>query len=157
MKMKRFSLIFIAASSLLLVACATSGSGGEPTIVPGNDAETAVLPTEPSGLSETAEPETPSTPETSDFPIFEGAVDYKSTGDGTYISYNVPDTTVEIVSKFYLEQLAAQGWEQKNKQDTGFGGSITIVRSKPDTTISVTIDTNAVNNGVRVLITLIPK
>ena len=145
--MKLLSLVFVIALASALSACAASGSADIATVAPENT-QSEVIP---------AEPEATPTPEISDVPIFEGAVDYKSTGDGTYITYNVPDTTVEIVSNFYKEQLAAQGWEQINKKDTGFGESITIMRSKPEMNVSVTINTNVVNKGVRVLITLIPK
>jgi hypothetical protein len=69
----------------------------------------------------------------------------------------VAETTVDIVAKFYQDQLAAAGWEQTAGEDSGFAGSLTINRSKPDKNISVSIDTNVVNNGVRVLITIIPK
>lgn len=149
-KIKWLSLVLVTVLALVLAACAASGSSEEPTVAPEN-VESEAVPAVPE------EPEASPTPEISDVPIFEGAIDYKSTGDGTYITYTVPDTTVEIVTKFYQEQLAAQGWEQKNKNDTGFGESITILRVKPETNISVSINQNIVNNGVRVLITLIPK
>lgn len=156
--MKWFPLVIVMVLSLLLAACAASGGGGEPAVATedaGPATQPEAAPTEPETAP--AEPEATPTAEMSDVPVFEGAEDYKTTGNGTYITYNVPDTTVEIVTKFYQEQLAALGWEQKNKKDSGFGGSITILRVKPDKNISVTIDTNVVNNGVRVLITLIPK
>jgi hypothetical protein len=166
MKTKWLILVSALAALLLLAACAASGGTEQPAAQPEGagapeeaeaPAEEASTEAEEPGAAEPTEPLITPTPEMSDVPIFEGAENYKSTGNGTYISYDVPDTTVDIVIKFYQEQLLALGWEQKSKTDTGFGQSITILRSKPDKNISVSIDTNVINNGVRVLITLIPK
>jgi hypothetical protein len=147
MNAKWIRLIFVLV--LFLAACAA------PTAT-----ETAASqPTATEQASEETVPVIEATPTEAGLPVpvFDGAQKYRSSNNNTYISYEVPDTTVEVVAAFYREQLAAEGWEQKNKTDTGFGGSVTILRSKPDKNISVSIDTNVVNNGVRVLITIIPK
>jgi len=91
-----------------------------------------------------------------DVPILEGALDLKVTSNGTYITYAALGT-VDDATQFYQEQLAALGWEQKNRQDSGFGDSITLLRSKPDQNISVTIQSVSGGENIKVLIALSPK
>lgn len=91
-----------------------------------------------------------------DVPILEGATDLKITSGGAVINYQVESTVAEA-TQFYQEQLAALGWEQLNKKDSGFGDSITLLRSKPEQNISVTLQSIAGSTSVRVQITLTPK
>jgi hypothetical protein len=98
------------------------------------------------------------TPEyAADIPFAEGARDIKVKAKGTSITYDVDDTTVAEITTFYQEQLKALGWEQQSKKDSGFGDSITLLRKKPDATISVTIQSISGSNTVRVLISRLSK
>lgn len=162
MKYRWLFMTIVIGLVVFLAACAAPESSPEPA--PQSEGEVApVVETAPDEVveestdSEPAAPEATPTAEMSDVPIYAGAEDYKTTNNGTYISYVVPNVAIADVTKFYQDELAASGWEQKNKKDSGFGESITILRSKPDKNISVSIDINVVNNGVRVLITIIPK
>ena len=91
-----------------------------------------------------------------DVPILEGATDLKITSGGAVINYQVESTVAEA-TQFYQEQLAALGWEQRSRTDSGFGDSITLLRSKPEQNISVTLQSIAGSTNVRVQITLTPK
>jgi hypothetical protein len=162
MKYRWIFMMIVIGLAVFLGACAAPESAVEPApqseeeAAPAEETAPDEVVEEPAD-SEPAAPEASPTAEMSDVPIYAGAEDYKTTNNGTYISYVIPDVAIADVIKFYQDELAADGWEQKNKKDSGFGESITILRSKPDKNISVSIDTNVVNNGVRVLITIIPK
>ena len=91
-----------------------------------------------------------------DVPLMDGAVGLKVSLNGTYIAYQVA-STIEEATKFYQARLADNGWEQLNKSDSGFGDSITLLRSKPDQNISVTLQSISGSSNIRVLIVLLPK
>ena len=150
--MKRVNCLLLA---FLLLSLAAACGGGAPTPDTGGGGV-------PTGGGETggAPPAAPTPTEASaqaDVPIMEGAIELKITSGGNLINYQVEETTVDEVTKFYQEALAAMGWEQLSKRDSGFGDSITLLRSKPDQNISVTIQSIAGSNNVRVMITLAPK
>lgn len=92
-----------------------------------------------------------------DVPIREGALNLKFAAANTYITYEVPGTVDEIV-EYYRTELQALGWEKKgNSPESPLGGALTLLRSKPDKNISVTIQSIPESENVRVLITVIPK
>ncbi|MCC6298586.1 MAG: hypothetical protein IT314_04770 [Anaerolineales bacterium] len=92
-----------------------------------------------------------------DVPIREGALNLKFAAGNTYITYEAPGTVDEIV-EFYRIELQSLGWEKKgNSPESPLGGALTILRSKPDKNISVTVQSIPDSENVRVLITVIPK
>ncbi len=91
-----------------------------------------------------------------DVPMMEAPLDLTVTSGGTYISYQA-ESTVDEATKFYQEQLEISGWERVNRNDTGFGDSITLLRAKPDQKITVTLQSIAGSTKIRVLITLSPR
>lgn len=148
---------------VVLAAC----GGGAPPVAPAQPAVAATSAPPSSGaeaaptqipVEEPVQPQEPQGPQVPEIvPVYEGAVDLKVTNDNSYIAYQIPEGTVEEVTKFYQEQLLLLGWEQKNKKDSGFGDSITLLRSRPDYNISVTIQSVSGSKSIRVLISLIPK
>ena len=141
-----------------LVACGSS-AGPQPTegVAPTSAPVEANTPV-PSGGTEPTPEAAPTDPNTvqDDVPMLDNPVDLKVTSNGTFISYKA-EGPVETAITFYQEQLEAAGWERVNKNDTGFGDSITLLRKKPDQNISVTIQSIAGSTQVRVQITLTPK
>ena len=136
-----------AATPQIAATSVVNSSGGEPTATSASAAPTAQ-----------PEPTTvPKNPVPDDVPMMPGATKLKTTADNTYIAYEVASTTVEAVTKFYQDELLTHGWEQINRSDSGFGDSITLLRTKPDQNISVTIQSVAGSETVRVQITLIKK
>jgi hypothetical protein len=92
-----------------------------------------------------------------DVPIHENAIDLKFAAGNTYISYQVPGTVDEIV-EYYRTELQTLGWEKKgNSPEAPLGGALTLLRSKPDKNISVTVQSIPESENVRVLITVIAK
>lgn len=92
-----------------------------------------------------------------DIPIREGALNLKFAASNTYITYEVPGTVDEIV-EFYRTELLSLGWVKKgNSPETPLGGALTLLRSKPDKNISVTVQSIPESENVRVLITVILK
>ncbi|MEW6084947.1 MAG: hypothetical protein AB1607_10160 [Chloroflexota bacterium] len=92
-----------------------------------------------------------------DVPIREGALNLKFAASNTYISYEVPGTVDEVV-EFYRTELQSLGWEKKgNSPESPLGGALTLLRSKPDKNISVTVQSIPDSENVRVLITVILK
>jgi hypothetical protein len=92
-----------------------------------------------------------------DVPIAEGALNLKFAAGNTYITYEVPGTVEEIV-EFYRSELLTLGWEKKgNNPEQPLGGAITLLRSKTDKNISVTVQSIPESDNVRVLITVIGK
>jgi hypothetical protein len=92
-----------------------------------------------------------------DVPIAEGALNLKFAASNTYITYEVPGTVDEIV-EYYRTELLALGWEKRgNSPESPLGGALTILRSKPDKNISVTVQSIPDSDSVRVLITVIQK
>jgi len=137
----KFILGMFLAVSLAVSACGGGGATEEGPATGGGGAPAATA-------TEAALQE--------DVPILEGATDLKITSGGAVINYQVESTVAEA-TQFYQEQLAALGWEQLNKKDSGFGDSITLLRSKPEQNISVTLQSIAGSTSVRVQITLTPK
>lgn len=92
-----------------------------------------------------------------DVPIHENADNLKFAAGNTYITYEVPGTVDEIV-EFYRTELLALGWEKKgNSPEQPLGGALTLLRSKSDKNISVTVQSIPNSENVRVLITVIAK
>lgn len=92
-----------------------------------------------------------------DVPIVEGAINLKFAANNTYITYEAPGT-VEGIVEFYRNELSALGWEKKGSSpEQPLGGAITLLRSKPDKNISVTIQSIPQSDNVRILITVIGK
>lgn len=92
-----------------------------------------------------------------DVPIREGALNLKFAASNTYITYEVPGTVDEIV-EFYRTELESLGWVKRgNSPESPLGGALTLLRSKPDKNISVTVQSIPDSENVRVLITVILK
>jgi hypothetical protein len=92
-----------------------------------------------------------------DVPIHENAINLKFAAGNTYITYEVPGD-VDTIAEYYRTELAALGWEKKgNSPEQPIGGAITILRTKPDKNISVTVQSIPESENVRVLITVIKK
>jgi hypothetical protein len=92
-----------------------------------------------------------------DIPIYENAENLKFAAGNTYITYEIPGTVDEIVA-WYRAELEAQGWEKRNNSpESPLGGALTLLRSKPDKNISVTIQSIPDSGYVRVLISVIVK
>ncbi len=154
-RLTRWGLALWCGLSLGLAACGgpadPANPGGDPggsaaTAAPGDGGEVVAAPSPTAG---------PSVPET--VPVLASAYDLAVTADDTYIAYKAPETYASTVT-FYQTELAAQGWEQINKNDAAFGGSTTLLRSRPEANISVTIQAvPGDDNAVRVLISLTKK
>jgi len=135
-----FSLLFI---SVLSYGCARSEPGVERT----EDEVAAVTATAEANLS--ALPE--------DIPVYANAEKLKFAAGNTYFTYEVPGTVDEVV-EFYRTELQALGWEKKNNSsEEPLGGSLTLLRSKSDKNVSVTIQGIPESEYVRVLISIILK
>lgn len=92
-----------------------------------------------------------------DLPIHPDAEKLKFAAENTYITYEVPGD-VDTIVEYYRTELAAMGWEKRgNSPETPLGGALTILRSKPDKNVSVTIQSIPQSDYVRVLITVIQK
>lgn len=90
-------------------------------------------------------------------PIREDGVNYKFAAENTYITYEVLGTVDEIVA-WYRTELEANNWEKKsNSSEQPLGGALTLLRSKPEMNVSVTIQSIPESEYVRVLITVIPR
>ena len=93
----------------------------------------------------------------SDVPIHEGAVKLKFAAGNTYITYEVFGD-VDTIVEYYRTELELRGWEKRNNNtETPIGGALTILRSKPDKNISVTIQSIPGSENSRVLITVIGR
>jgi hypothetical protein len=132
---------------LALAACGGGGGGGNTQTDTNGSVDGVVAPTAPPVV----EAEVPE-----DVPILEEATNMSVTSGGTVIRYEAPGT-VEDATKWYQEEMLAAGWEQKSRTDTGFADSITLLRSKPDQNISITIQSIPGSDNVRVQIALSPK
>lgn len=138
-KMTRWGLAVWCGLSLLLAACGP-GAGGATTL----EDEPAATPTAGPNVPETV-------------PLLASAYDLSVTADGSYIAYKAPESYDTTVT-FYQTELAALGWEQINRNDAAFGSSTTLLRTRTEANISVTIQ--AVpndDNAVRVLISWTKK
>ena len=130
--------------SLLLSACGGPAAGAA-DVVDDSGAD-ASEPTPTAG---------PQVPE--HVPVLESAYDLQVTADGTYIAYKADEAYAGTV-EYYKTELAAEGWEQINKNDAAFGESITLLRSRPEANISITIQSvPGDEESVRVLISLTKK
>jgi hypothetical protein len=141
-KWLRWGITLGLGLSLLLTACGPA-AGGAPDDGGDGDAPAATATV---GI---AVPE--------HVPVLASAYDLQVTADGTYIAYKADepyDTTVE----YYQSELVAEGWEQINKNDAAFGESVTLLRSRPEANISITIQSVPGDApSVRVLISLTKK
>lgn len=153
--MRRPLALCLALLALPLAACAP----GAPVATSAPAVENTAAPAE-GEATQAAAPEATPTPANEipeDVPIYAGALNLVIKSGGTVINYETPPSTVKEVTAWYQQQLEAQGWERINKNDSGFGDSITLLRKKPDQTISVTLQSIAGSENVRVQITLSPK
>jgi len=143
------SLLLIGGTCFVLTAC-----GGQAVTT----TEPVVADTPVGGATPQVEPTATADPNTlpEDIPILDNAENLKITLKATYITYQAV-STVQDATAFYQEQLEATGWERVNKNDSGFGDSITLLRSKPDQNISVTLQSISGSDKIRVLIMLSPK
>ena len=92
-----------------------------------------------------------------DVPIHPLAENLKFAAGNTYITYQVPGG-MDTIIEYYRTELAGLGWEKKgNSSETPLGGALSLLRSKPDKNISVTIQSIPESENVRVLITVIEK
>jgi hypothetical protein len=92
-----------------------------------------------------------------DVPIHESMVNLKLAANDTYISYEALGT-VEEITEFYRENLAVKGWEKRNNSnEVPIGGAITLLRSKEDANISITVQSIPDSTYVRILISVIRK
>jgi hypothetical protein len=135
-KLTRWGFVLGVGLSLALTGC-----GGPPAAVDAGDG--AAAPTATAG---------PAVP--ANVPVMASAYDLAVTADGTYIAYKAPETYPAAV-EYYQAELVSQGWEKLNKNDAEFGGSTTLLRTRPEANISVTIqEVPGDDNAVRVLISL---
>jgi len=92
-----------------------------------------------------------------DVPIHENAMNLKFAAGNTYITYEVAGD-VDTIANYYRTELEALGWVKKgNGAEKPLGGAITLLRTKPDKNISVTVQSIPESENVRVLITVIKK
>lgn len=92
-----------------------------------------------------------------DVPIHPDAEKLKFAAGNTYITYEVPGD-VDTIADYYRTELAALDWEKKgNSPESPLGGALSLLRSKSDKNISVTIQSIPESEYVRVLITVIAK
>jgi hypothetical protein len=148
-RLARWGLALWCGVSLLLAACGGAASpapatpGGDGTVI---DTVAGTAPTPTAG---------PSVPDT--VPILENAEDLSVTADASYIAYTAAGTFEDTVA-YYQTELEGHGWERINQNDASFGSSTTLLRSRPEANISVTIQSVAGDdNSVRVLISWTKK
>lgn len=92
-----------------------------------------------------------------EIPINEGGYNFSFAAENTYISYEV-DGAFDTIVEYYRTELEALGWEKKNNSnETALGEALTLLRSRPDKNISVTIQQIPQRETVRILITVINK
>jgi hypothetical protein len=92
-----------------------------------------------------------------DLPIHADAENLKFAAANTYITYEVFGTVDEIV-EYYRDELQSHGWEKRNNSpEAPIGGALTLLRSKTDKNISITVQSIPDSEYVRVLINLILK
>lgn len=92
-----------------------------------------------------------------DLPIHAEAENLKFAASNTYITYEVLGTVDEIV-EYYRTELQAHGWEKKNNSpEAPIGGALTLLRSKPDKNLSITVQSIPDSEYVRVLINVISR
>lgn len=148
-------LLLLLALTVTLTACGPAMTGGgapapEPTeppaVVDQGDGPTEIVPTA-----------TPANVIPEDIPVVEGALELKVTAGGNTIAYQAPETTLETVTAYYQTELETLGWVMVNKKDSGFADSITLLRKKPDRNLSITLQSIAGSQNVRVLITIVQK
>ncbi len=90
-------------------------------------------------------------------PMHPNGENFKFAANNTYITYEVLGTVDEVVA-YYRTEMESLGWEKKNNSsEDPIGGALTLLRSRPDMNISVTIQSIPESEYVRVLITVIPK
>jgi hypothetical protein len=158
MNMKTLGTIFLVLLSLFILA-ACGGGGGQEAAAPAEQAaESAEQPVASGGQPEQAVEDQPGPDEgfPEDIPQLPNPENMRVEANGTYIYYETV-STVEEAYKYYDEELAAKGWERINKQDSGFETSITLLRSRPEHNVTITIQAIPDSDKVRVLISLIPK
>lgn len=139
---QRFGLILLLLTGSMMVACSREVESG---------------PSDVEVLAATATAQANLALVPPDVPIHENAVNLKFAANNTYISYEVLGTVDEIVS-YYRDAMNSQGWEKRShSNEEPIGGAITLLRSKTDKNISVTIQTIPESEYVRVLISVVFK
>ena len=140
---RRFVLFLLLLAGLVLVSCSR------------DVVESGPSDTEISSATATTQANLALVPP--DVPIHEDAINLKFAASNTYISYEVLGTFDEIIS-YYRDALNSQGWEKRNNSnEEPIGGALTMLRSKTDKNISVTIQTIPESDYVRVLISVVLK
>lgn len=140
--MKRFGLILLFISGSMMASCAPQVESG---------------PSDADIISATATAQANLALIPSDVPIHENAVNLMFAAGNTYISYQVLGTVDEIVA-YYRDTLESLGWEKKtNSNEEPIGGALTLLRTKSDKNISVTVQSIPESEYVRVLISVIFK
>ncbi len=140
--MKRTILVLILAGIMALAACGPREVAG-PT-----EAQIASL-TATAAVMQSALPV--------DLPIPADATNLRIAANNTYISFEVLGP-LDSVIEYYKTSLAEQGWEKmNNSNEAPVGEAVTLLRSKPDRNLSVTIQSIPKSDNVRVLITVINK
>lgn len=92
-----------------------------------------------------------------EIPINEGGYNFRFAAENTYISYEV-DGAFDTIVEYYRTELEALGWEKKNNSNEApLSEALTLLRSRPDKNISVTIQQIPQRETVRILITVINK
>jgi len=92
-----------------------------------------------------------------DIPIHDSAINLKLAAENTYISYQALGTPEDIVA-YYRDALESQGWERRNNSiEEPIGGATTLLRSKTDKNISITIQSIPESEYVRILISVVLK
>ena len=144
--MKKFALLLLLGSALLLI---TAACQPDPTPPPDTPAEPVVQPTHPSaGDSSSGEPVDESSGEVSDasdtnqeptevpmdesglatdIPIPEEAYKLQIMRKGSSTTYQV-DSTIEEVVSWYQEELPKVGWDYAGPPDSDVGAIATMLR-----------------------------
>jgi hypothetical protein len=140
--MKRLSVIASFLLTLLLTSCVRDVDEGKTNAqmlaaTATTQANLAALPT--------------------DVPMRADATNLKFAAANTYISYEVAGTVEEVVA-YYRDSLEALEWKKQSKSaEQPIGGAVTLLRSKPDKSISVTVQAIPGSESVRVLISILVK
>lgn len=140
--MKRILIASMLVGILLLAACGPREAAGP------SEAQIASL-TATAAVLQSALPV--------DLPIPADATNMKIAANNTYISFEVVGP-LDVVVEYYKTSLLDEGWEKmNNSNEEPVGEALTLLRSKPDRNLSVTLQSIPQSDNVRVLITVINK
>ncbi|MBI4769017.1 MAG: hypothetical protein HY784_01035 [Chloroflexi bacterium] len=165
MKRPGVSVAWLVLLALLLAACGGGGrtagpippDGGAPAGQSGGGAGSVSTapPTTAGGEAQpgpaTAAPAEGRIPE--DVPIYQGAAHLQVDSRGATITYSARGTLQELFD-FYETELEARGWSAVGGSDSLFGKLATVLRTKGDGRISVTMNGNPNTDEIFVQINL---